>query len=81
MSKGRRDTMTGSDQEKSRGSVVRTVGWFLIFGGLLTMSGGLVIEQSSPPAISSLGLILALIGISIFVIEVEKRGEKREPSE
>jgi hypothetical protein len=57
------------------GRSFRNLGWLIVFIGFLTMLGGLFLEQTSPPTLSSLGLIFVLVGIGILAREVEK-GEK-----
>ena len=64
---------------QGRGRSLRSLGWLIIITGFLTMSGGLVLEQASTPTLSSIGLILVLVGIGILAREVEKGRERGEP--
>lgn len=66
-------------EKRKRGRQVRILGWLMVFGGLLAMSGGLFLEQRSPPTISSLGLILSLGGMVVLAREVEQE-KMREKS-
>ena len=47
------------------------------------MSGGLFLEQASPPTVSSLGLILSLVGIAVLARGVgqEEGGEEQKVRE
>jgi len=72
-------TMPGDLKGRTRDRRVRTLGWLMVFGGLLIMSGGLFLEQSSPPTISSLGLILSLGGIAVLTREVEQDKTREKP--
>ena len=59
---------------------MRVLGWSMVLCGLLIMSGGLFLEQMSPPTISSLGLILSLVGIVVLARAVRQE-EGREETE
>jgi hypothetical protein len=61
------------------GRRLRNLGWLIIIIGFFTMSGGLFLEQTSTPTLSSLGLLLVLAGIGILAREVEQERERGEP--